>query len=258
MKKRFLVFVLVLLLITTIVFANSEVKGVFSDVIIKLNGETLVLKDANNQTLQPVIINGSTYLPVRAISENLGLDVGWDGKTRTVSLTKKTLDTDVVKPGTYLVGKDINAGVYLFINGARLQVLKGTTGYGTEFSAVFDPGDTTVIKCSDGDKITIPSGMYAQLDSKVKKKENYQKYYFYKVGRDIKAGTYKASSNEEVWFYVINSLKDSYYTARPVWYIPFENGDTLTLKDGDYVAFSADEGNANVKAKEYFELFKLK
>jgi hypothetical protein len=36
-----------------------------------------------------LIIDGTTYLPVRAIAEALGLTVGWDGPTKTVYLKKR-------------------------------------------------------------------------------------------------------------------------------------------------------------------------
>ena len=34
--------------------------------------------------MEPFIYNGTTYLPVRAVGEALGKQVGWDGKTKTV------------------------------------------------------------------------------------------------------------------------------------------------------------------------------
>ena len=43
-------------------------------------------KDANGNTVEPFIIDGTTYLPVRAVSNALGLNVGWDDATSTVSL----------------------------------------------------------------------------------------------------------------------------------------------------------------------------
>lgn len=35
----------------------------------------------------PMIMNGSTMVPLRFVSENLGSEIGWDGPSRTVSLT---------------------------------------------------------------------------------------------------------------------------------------------------------------------------
>ncbi|MBS6215725.1 MAG: PepSY domain-containing protein [Clostridiales bacterium] len=50
------------------------------DITVKVNGTVQDLdKDA-------ISYNGSTYLPVRAIGEAVGMDVNWDGETQTVSL----------------------------------------------------------------------------------------------------------------------------------------------------------------------------
>ena len=43
--------------------------------------------DANGNYVEPFIIDGTTYLPVRGIASALGLNVGWDGATKTVLLT---------------------------------------------------------------------------------------------------------------------------------------------------------------------------
>ena len=64
---------------------NKEIT--YRDVKITLNGEALVPKDANGNPTEPFIMDNSTYLPVRAIAEALGLEVGWDGETSTVILT---------------------------------------------------------------------------------------------------------------------------------------------------------------------------
>ena len=56
-------------------------------VSVTVDGEDVELKDANGSELDPVMIDGSTYLPVRAIAEALGLGVHWDRATREVQLT---------------------------------------------------------------------------------------------------------------------------------------------------------------------------
>lgn len=46
----------------------------------------------------PEIKNGSTFVPLRVISENLGVDVAWDAKTKTVSIKDSGVDM-VLKSG---------------------------------------------------------------------------------------------------------------------------------------------------------------
>ena len=58
----------------------------YNDIKIRLNGKELLPKDANGNAVEPFIIDGTTYLPVRAVGNALGLNVGWDGETKTVIL----------------------------------------------------------------------------------------------------------------------------------------------------------------------------
>ena len=60
----------------------------YADIKIELNGQQINPTDANGTPVEPFAINGTTYLPVRAVSSALGLDVDWDGATSTVKLTK--------------------------------------------------------------------------------------------------------------------------------------------------------------------------
>ena len=54
---------------------------------IVLDGRLIIPKDANGTVLDAFILNGTTYLPVRALANALGCDVGWDGATSTVLIT---------------------------------------------------------------------------------------------------------------------------------------------------------------------------
>lgn len=58
----------------------------YRDIKIMLDGEELIPTDVNGKYVEPFIMNNSTYLPVRAIAEALGLRVEWDEKTNTISL----------------------------------------------------------------------------------------------------------------------------------------------------------------------------
>ncbi|HEX9063024.1 MAG TPA: stalk domain-containing protein [Clostridia bacterium] len=57
------------------------------DIVVKLDDQAFSLKDGSGKTITPIVVNGSTYLPVRAISSSMGLNIGWDDKTQTVNIS---------------------------------------------------------------------------------------------------------------------------------------------------------------------------
>lgn len=61
----------------------------YNNIKVTMNGEAVALVDANGAAVEPFAINGTTYLPVRAVANALGLDVGWDQETATVTLSSK-------------------------------------------------------------------------------------------------------------------------------------------------------------------------
>ena len=61
----------------------------YSDIKITMDGKAITPKDANGNVVEPFIIDGTTYLPVRGIASALGLDVQWNAATQTVALTEK-------------------------------------------------------------------------------------------------------------------------------------------------------------------------
>lgn len=60
----------------------------YNNIKVTLDGEMIALVDANGDAVEPFIINGTTYLPVRAVATAFGLDVDWDGTTNTVVLER--------------------------------------------------------------------------------------------------------------------------------------------------------------------------
>lgn len=70
----------------------------FSDIKIFVNGAKIDPKDANGNSVEPFIVNGTTYLPVRAIGEALGKEVSWDGATNSVYLADKKIPAETPQP----------------------------------------------------------------------------------------------------------------------------------------------------------------
>jgi len=89
--------------ITIAIFAS----GVFaaSDIKLFING------NAVNSDIQ--VINGSSYVPLRVVSESLGAIVKWDGVARTISITSGTpaaTPSPINSPKSYAVNVNVESG----------------------------------------------------------------------------------------------------------------------------------------------------
>lgn len=102
--KGFIAGVLVtLLLIGTIGTAAATVGResatlVYNNIRVILDGKELALANVNGVPVEPFIIGGTTYLPVRGIASALGLDVTWDGASSTVVLTTPEAASPIPTP----------------------------------------------------------------------------------------------------------------------------------------------------------------
>ena len=77
------------MLLTTTVFATVGKRTAelwYNNIKIVINGKEITPTDANGKVVEPFTIDGTTYLPVRGIASALGMNVGWDGATNTVTL----------------------------------------------------------------------------------------------------------------------------------------------------------------------------
>lgn len=116
MKKKLLAVVLALALVlglgATAIAANGDVELTvnFRDIVVTRNGEEVELKDEQGNVLEPFLYNGSTYLPIRAISETVGYNVSWDGETKTVSIE---VPEEEPEPTTYAIVDLANYGTIL-------------------------------------------------------------------------------------------------------------------------------------------------
>ncbi len=78
------------------VFAKNTtetIQALYKDIKIYVDGVKIDPKDANGNTVEPFVYNGTTYLPVRAVGEAIGKQVTWDGATSSVYLGEKPGDT---------------------------------------------------------------------------------------------------------------------------------------------------------------------
>lgn len=71
----------------------------YNNIKVVIDGKQADLKDAQGNTVEPFIIDGTTYLPVRAVSNALNKAVSWDGATQTVYLGK---NEEIEQPSVWL------------------------------------------------------------------------------------------------------------------------------------------------------------
>lgn len=90
MKKRLTAIILMLSVFTTGALAATTYKKsieVEYGITLSINGKTPTLTDVNGKTVQPFVYDGTTYVPIRAVAENMGAIVGYDGSSQTANVT---------------------------------------------------------------------------------------------------------------------------------------------------------------------------
>lgn len=129
------VFVAVMLLVSICLYAGAasllqEIQAYLNfGVTISLDGQPQTMYDATGKQVFPITYNGTTYVPIRAVSNMLGIAVGWDGATQTVLLGNEasseqkpqppaTVSTDLVDLTYFDKAKNTNGFKYQKIDRA--------------------------------------------------------------------------------------------------------------------------------------------
>ena len=74
--------------LTVSAFAATNVTATLRpDVTVRIDGVTCDFYNAQGKEVHPIIYNGTTYIPLRAVGELMGKNVNWDGTTGTASLS---------------------------------------------------------------------------------------------------------------------------------------------------------------------------
>jgi hypothetical protein len=91
-----LLITIIVLSATTLAITNvRQLNTTFNNIKIYVDGQLIEAKDALGRPVEPFIMDGSTYLPVRAVAEALGKDVEWDGPNQSVYIGRKPLDPNI-------------------------------------------------------------------------------------------------------------------------------------------------------------------
>ena len=91
----------------TVVFAkvaNMNIPVSYNNIKVVIDGKQL------QTSKEPFTYEGTTYLPIRAVAEAVGMEVGWDGATKTVTLSGKKGETPAKQPAN--AGTEIGKVIY--------------------------------------------------------------------------------------------------------------------------------------------------
>lgn len=162
MKKFLLGFLTAVILgITTTVFAATY-NAVTATFPVFVNGVKF-------ETDKPILaIEGSTYLPLKAVGEALGINVVWNTDASCVDISSNELKSGnfTLKQGQYVVGEDIASGKYncVAVKGSGNFTGKvaslGFMGLNTILDAnleFFDTKEYNNLRLQNGDVIQIAS-----------------------------------------------------------------------------------------------------
>ena len=73
--------------LTVSAFAATNVTATLRpDVTVRIDGVACDFYNAQGKEVHPILYNGTTYIPLRAVGELMGKNVNWDGATGTASL----------------------------------------------------------------------------------------------------------------------------------------------------------------------------
>ena len=102
MKKIILSLVIIVILCISISFAASTTKSTEPETVevvinssraIRFNSTYRVFYNAKGDNVYPISYNGTTYLPIRAISALFSEGITWDGEKNIIYLGKGDVDT---------------------------------------------------------------------------------------------------------------------------------------------------------------------
>ena len=99
----------------------------YLDIKLQVNGQGVTPKDVNGKVVDPFAYEGTTYLPVRAVSQALGKTVSWDQNTKTVIVE----DPAPGYVGTWKTVKISNEGVNMPIKDLAFSFRLEDGGKGT-------------------------------------------------------------------------------------------------------------------------------
>lgn len=103
--KKYMKIMCVMLIITCLmhlgIYAAANLQKITAylnyDIAVKLDGNEQLMYDANGKRVYPISYEGTTYVPIRAVSNMLGVNVAWDADSYSVLLGKTGIEQDFIE-----------------------------------------------------------------------------------------------------------------------------------------------------------------
>lgn len=116
----------------------------YRNIKVTLDGVELDLRDVQGNSVEPFMFDGTNYLPVRALSEALGLTVSWDGSTNTVVL--QTPKEDRQGAAYKALSEWVADNRQSYVNNTSMYAANSTSGNGSYAVAVRDTGECVLLR----------------------------------------------------------------------------------------------------------------
>lgn len=95
--KSMIVGMVIGIVLCSSVFADvSSIQVLFNNIKVSLDGVILEMKDAKGNVVEPLVYNGTTYLPARALCETLGKDIKMNEITNVLEITTRKEDVTLM------------------------------------------------------------------------------------------------------------------------------------------------------------------
>lgn len=200
---------------------NSMFKNKTDEIRLYVDNEFVELKDANGTIVKPFIKNGTTYVPLRGVSQALGCWVRWDGQTKTAAVYMDTVPPDGVpmsenKPyetNMYIASYANDNGFYYSNEGRYLK--KNSVQYSDAIQFPWEK-DTYVLFNLNGKfkRVTFDIGCdnteNTNLDSTVSFIVDGQNVKMIECGLDIPVNSYSVDLDYGLQLKIVSSGKENF------------------------------------------------
>ncbi|MCM3273891.1 stalk domain-containing protein [Paenibacillus elgii] len=181
-------------------FASNVLNGTVADFKILVNGNEKQLEN------KPVVIDGSSYLPVRAISGALGYDVQYEDSTKTISLANdgkkylKSDDSNAQPAGKTQENKQVS-------NGNFVKDLKGKYSKEGKLDAEL------IKKAIDSKELSVNAQDESSGDSLLILAIKENNFPVYQVLKDNKVDPELPNKEQQTPLHIATILKSSFYMS---------------------------------------------